>query len=426
MQAKIIFFARILELQPEEACSIETHMFSRTERNSNDNQLFVALKTFMFLIDCLRFYSREPNLDYCMLKHIFRAINSISSCSNTQLSNALFLAIGLSATFEPGAQQNYYPYLGFIQHLQNSSNNADAQDLIKELKAHLDILLCNIDVMKVLPDLWQSNRDTYEPIRASFNNRYTLSGRQLKELLEKAKLRSYPESAWVRTILEVVKLGPMDFALLARVLKKFLVRPTNTSSECPRLLLLISNALKELKMVETILATVEVTSINSELSYAKVQGNIFGVENHLIVNTWFDSDPAMRLNARERIQDALGLLFVLLNLSQILTRSDRRESSLSSNFVVEQLRSMKFQPTIDRLLLTKSSLYSYRDQADFANTKTINIVETLFAHLNFELLRAQPLEFNTSLRFAEANSMLDPSSWSFGSNDLAEQEARSL
>jgi len=30
VQAKIIFLTRILELQPEEACSIETHMFSRT------------------------------------------------------------------------------------------------------------------------------------------------------------------------------------------------------------------------------------------------------------------------------------------------------------------------------------------------------------------------------------------------------------
>lgn len=132
MQAKIIFFTRILELQPEEACSIETHMFSRTtEKNPVENQLFVSLKTFMFLIDCLRFYSREPNLDYRMLKHIFRAINSVSSCSNVQLRNALFVAIGLSATFEPGAQQRYYPYLGFIEQLQNSLGNRDAQLLLK-------------------------------------------------------------------------------------------------------------------------------------------------------------------------------------------------------------------------------------------------------------------------------------------------------
>jgi len=66
-----------------------------------------------------------------MLKHIFRSINSVSSCSNSQLSHTLFLAIGLSATFEPGAQLGYYPYLGFIEQLQNSLGNRDAQQLLR-------------------------------------------------------------------------------------------------------------------------------------------------------------------------------------------------------------------------------------------------------------------------------------------------------
>lgn len=45
-----------------------------------------------------------------------------------------------------------------------------------------------------------------------------------------------PESTWVRTVLEVVKVGPMDFSLLARILKKFLIRPTKKNEHPPRLL----------------------------------------------------------------------------------------------------------------------------------------------------------------------------------------------
>jgi len=105
---------------------------------------------------------------------------------------------------------------------------------------------------------------------------------------------------------------------------------------------------------------------------------------------------------------------VLLNLTQTLVRSERREHPLTHNFVVQLLRSMKFPAAIDRFFLTKSSLYTYRDQAEFADNNTINIVETLFAHVNFELLRAQPVEFNTSLKYAETNGALDSTNWRFG------------
>jgi len=142
--------------------------------------------------------------------------------------------------------------------------------------------------MKVLPDNFQQlYRDNYESIRASYNNRYSLTSRQLKELLEKAKLRNYPESAWVRTIMEVVKVGPTDFALLSRVFRKFLIRPTTMHSQPPKLLQIITNSLKDLNIIEAILATSEVASINSRQSYSRIQGNPFGVENHLAINTWF-------------------------------------------------------------------------------------------------------------------------------------------
>jgi hypothetical protein len=125
--------------------------------------------------------------------------------------------------------------------------------------------------------------------------------------------------------MEVVKVGPIDFALLTRIFKKFLIRPTHLNLECPKLLQIIANSLKDLNMVEAILTTIEVASINSRQNYCKGQQNSpFGVENHLIINTWFEGDPSKRLEARERIQDALGLLFMLLNLQKILLIGDRK------------------------------------------------------------------------------------------------------
>jgi hypothetical protein len=163
----------------------------------------------------------------------------------------------------------------------------------------LDILLCDIDIMKVLPDLSQHfNRDTFESIRANYNNRYSLTSKQFKEILEKAKMRSYPESAWVRTILEVVKVGQLDFALLSRILKKFIMRPTTTHTQAPRLLQIITNSIKDIKMVESILSVIEMARINSKQNYSKIQGNPFGLENHLTINTWFEADPLKRLEAR--------------------------------------------------------------------------------------------------------------------------------
>lgn len=90
-----------------------------------------AIKTLMFLVDCLRFYSKEPHLDYTILKHIFRAINSICSCGNTQLSSTLYVVLGLSASFEPGIH-SYYPYLGFMEKLSNNLNSVEgANELLK-------------------------------------------------------------------------------------------------------------------------------------------------------------------------------------------------------------------------------------------------------------------------------------------------------
>jgi hypothetical protein len=91
----------------------------------------MAIKTFMFLIDCLKFYSSELNMDYRMLTHIFRAINSVSSCGNSNITIPLFVAIGLIPSFEPSSQRPFYPYLRFIEQLPNHLNNSEAQDLIK-------------------------------------------------------------------------------------------------------------------------------------------------------------------------------------------------------------------------------------------------------------------------------------------------------
>jgi hypothetical protein len=84
--------------------------------------------------------------------------------------------------------------------------------------------------------------------------------------------------------------------------------------------------------------------------------------------------------------------------------------------MMQLLKSMKFMSSIDRYFLTKSTLYCYRDQADFADNNSFNIIETLFSHVNFELLRAQPLEFNSSLRFVESNWILDSNWWAFRSS----------
>jgi hypothetical protein len=99
-------------------------------------------------------------------------------------------------------------------------------------------------------------RDTFEHIRLSYNNRYTLTNRQLKDLLEKGRFRGYPESAWVRTILEIVKVGELDFALVARILKKFIMRPTSTQSDCPKLLQLIAYCLRDINLVEAIISII--------------------------------------------------------------------------------------------------------------------------------------------------------------------------
>ena len=87
---------------------------------------------------------------------------------------------------------------------------------------------------------------------------------------------------------------------------------------------------------------------------------------------------------------------------------------------------MKFSAAIDRYFLTKASLYSYRDQADFAESNSINIVETLFAHVNFEMIRAQNLSYNTSMKYADTNGSLNVMMWGFRASDPQDQSTKSL
>lgn len=179
-------------------------------------------------------------------------------------------------------------------------------------------------------------------------------------------------------------------------------------------------------MVEAVITTLEVSSVGVRQNYLKMATNPFSVENNTFLNTWFEADPAERLRARERIQDALNLLFVLLNLSHMLLRNTQNGNPLSRNFVVQLLKSMKFSDSIDRYFLSKHSLYKYMDQTDLGDANSINVVETLFYHVNFELHRAQTLETNTSFRNMEANGLLDSSMWKFSNGDQSEHHAKHL
>lgn len=64
--------------------------------------------------------------------------------------------------------------------------------------------------------------------------------------------------------------------------------------------------------------------------------------------------------AREDIQNALGLLHVAINLTYVAVSGNR---SGSTNFMVQFLKQFKFVAAVERYLLCKTSLYAYKDQS---------------------------------------------------------------
>lgn len=62
-----------------------------------------------------------------------------------------------------------------------------------------------------------------------------------------------PECPWFRNILEIVKIGPMDFSMLTRILRKFMVRPCSSVSEVPKILQLLYLTINDISFVQEIL-----------------------------------------------------------------------------------------------------------------------------------------------------------------------------
>jgi hypothetical protein len=180
-----------------------------------------------------------PN--FRLIKHIFRAINSIISCGNRQLSSTLFLAMGLCFKFED-SKIMIHPCLRFMEELHRSYTKE--QKLVKEVKQHLDLLVSDPDVVRLLPDPEFRSKEgiTYDSLRQSYNSRYSLTARQIEEIISRINLNSYPDSPWLRNILEIIKIGDLDYALLTRLLRKYMIRPTNVFPERPKLLQLITLA----------------------------------------------------------------------------------------------------------------------------------------------------------------------------------------
>lgn len=85
-----------------------------------------------------------------------------------------------------------------------------------------------------------------------------------------------------------------------------------------------------------------------------------------------------------------------MNIALAVSVTNKSSSDITKNFLVKLLKDSKFFGTLDRRFLSKASLYTYRDLTSITQNINFNIVETLFAHVNFEQNRGQVIENNPS------------------------------
>lgn len=114
-------------------------------------------------------------------------------------------------------------------------------------------------------------------MRLNFNNRYNLTSRQIQELKHRIKVSGYHASSWIRTVMEIVKVGAIDFSFIERLLRKFLFCPSAVLEQPPKLLKIIYDAINVVDFVEAAVETLEVVSINPNTTYVRIQGNPFNV-----------------------------------------------------------------------------------------------------------------------------------------------------
>lgn len=105
--------------------------------------------------------------------------------------------------------------------------------------------------MRMVPDSLSRNSDPvpFDNLRHSYNGRYTIPQKNLNDILSKINISVNPDSTWLRNILSIIKVGDIDYALITRLLRMFMVRPTLKCADAPKLLEIISQTVNSITFV---------------------------------------------------------------------------------------------------------------------------------------------------------------------------------